>query len=408
MMLIVNIAWKNIWRNKFRSIIIMSAISLGIFSGLLLVAFSKGMTVQRISATLNTEISHIQIHLPDYLVQEDIKLLLKPVSDIEKILNQQPEISGYSSRILLNSIASSAETGTNVKINGIDPDSEKRVTDLYTKITEGTFFVKDGRNPVIISQKLAEKLKLKFNSKIVLQIQDLKGNIAPAAFRIAGIFKTSNTVFDEYNVFVRKTDLYRLTGLDPSSANEIAILLKDYLKAKQVTADLQLKLPTLEVKTWKERSIMLSYLSEAMDQYLYIIMIIILIALLFGIVNTMMMAVLERIAELGMLMAIGMSKVKIFWMIVFETVMLSVTGAVIGIIIGMITIGYFGKHGLNLSIWSKGLEQIGFDPIIYTTIDNYFVLMIVFLILGTGILSSVFPAVKALRLKPVAALRTGI
>ncbi len=407
-MLIVNIAWKNIWRNKFRSIIIMSAISLGIFSGLLLVAFSKGMTVQRISATLNTEISHIQIHLPDYLVQEDIKLLLKPVSDIEKILNQQPEISGYSSRILLNSIASSAETGTNVKINGIDPDSEKRVTDLYTKITEGTFFVKDGRNPVIISQKLAEKLKLKFNSKIVLQIQDLKGNIAPAAFRIAGIFKTSNTVFDEYNVFVRKTDLYRLTGLDPSSANEIAILLKDYLKAKQVTADLQLKLPTLEVKTWKERSIMLSYLSEAMDQYLYIIMIIILIALLFGIVNTMMMAVLERIAELGMLMAIGMSKVKIFWMIVFETVMLSVTGAVIGIIIGMITIGYFGKHGLNLSIWSKGLEQIGFDPIIYTTIDNYFVLMIVFLILGTGILSSVFPAVKALRLKPVAALRTGI
>lgn len=406
MMLIVNIAWKNIWRNKFRSIIIMSAISLGIFSGLLLVAFSKGMTVQRVSAALNTEISHIQIHQPDYLVQEDIKLLLKPVSDIEKILNQYPEISGYSSRILLNSIASSAETGTNVKINGIDPNSEKGVTDLCTKITEGTYFVNDGHNPVIISQKLAEKLKLKFNSKIVLQIQDLEGNIAPAAFRIAGIFKTSNTVFDEYNVFVRKTDLYKLTGIDPSSANEIAILLKDYLKANQVAADLQLKLSTLEVKTWKERSIMLSYLTEAMDQYLYIIMIIILIALLFGIVNTMMMAVLERIAELGMLMAIGMSKVRIFWMIVFETVMLSVTGAVVGIGIGMVTIGYFGKHGLNLSIWSKGLEEVGFDPIVYTTIDNYFVMMIVFLILGTGILASVFPAGKAIRLKPVEALRT--
>ena len=94
---------------------------------------------------------------------------------------------------------------------------------------------------------------------------------------------------------------------------------------------------------------MLSYLNDAMDQYLYVIMIIILIALLFGIVNTMMMAVLERIKELGMLMAIGMSRMRVFWMIVLETVLLSLTGAVLGIVLGMLTIRYFGRVGIDLS-----------------------------------------------------------
>lgn len=405
MTLIFNIAWKNIWRNRFRSIIIISAIALGIFSGLLLVAFSKGMTIQRISAALNTEISHIQLHQPDFIVQEDIKMLMHPIDSIEHILRQNPNISSHTSRVLVNSIASSAETGTNVKVNGIDPVEECTVTDLYTKITEGSFFGKQSRNPAVISQKLAEKLKLRCNSKLVLQIQDLQGNISPAAFRIVGIFKTSNTAFDEFNIFVRKTDLYPLTGIDTTSAHEIVLILKDYLKAKQVAADLQRALPGLEVKTWKERSVILSYLNDAMDQYLYIIMIIILIALLFGIVNTMMMAVLERITELGMLMAIGMSKVRVFRMIVYETVMLCLTGAVAGIGLGMVAIGYFGRKGLNLSLWSKGLEEIGFDPIIYTSIDGFFVFVVVGLVAGTGILASFFPAYKALRLKPVEALR---
>jgi ABC-type lipoprotein release transport system permease subunit len=404
-MLIFNIAWKNIWRNRFRSLIIMSAITLGIFAGLFLVAFSKGMGNQRVAAALNTEISHIQIHQPDFIIREDIKMVISPVGQVEKILKTNGQVASYSSRILLNSIASSAETGANVKINGIDPVAERTVTDLYSKITEGSYFGKNGRNPVVVSQKLVEKLKLKLNSKIVLQIQDLHGNVAPAAFRIGGIYRTNNSVYDEFNVFVKKSDLYNLTGLDSTSAHEVAILLKDYLQSKKVATELQKEFPKLEVKTWKERSVMLSYLNDAMDQYLYIIMIIILIALLFGIVNTMMMAVLERIKELGMLMAIGMSRMRVFWMIVLETVLLSLTGAVLGIVLGMLTIHYFGRVGIDLSIWGKGLEMLGYDPVVYTSIDNFFVAIVVVLVVATGIISAIFPAVKALRIKPVEALR---
>ena len=405
-MLIINIAWKNIWRNRFRSVIIMSAIALGIYAGLFLVAFSKGMTIQRISAALNTEISHIQIHKPDFLIKQDVKMVISPVDLIEKTLDSNPVVKGYSSRIVMNSIASSAETGANVRINGINPAQERKVSDIYTKITDGSFFGTNARNPVLISQKLAEKLKLSLNSKIVLQIQDLHGNISPAAFRIIGLYKTNNSIYDEYTVFANRRDLYPLTGLDSTRANEIAVQLNDYLLSNQEAGLLQKQFPSLEVKSWAQRSVMLGYLNDAMDQYLYIIMVIILLALLFGIINTMMMAILERIRELGMLMAIGMNKRQIFSMIVGETVMLSLTGAIVGIAIGLLTIRYFGRVGIDLSIWGKGLEKLGYDPVVYTSIDNFFVFMVVILVVATGIISSIFPALKAIRLKPVDALRS--
>ena len=195
--MIIFIAWRNLWRKSFRSLIIMNAISVGIFAGLILVAFSKGLTEQRISHALNTEIGHIQIHRPDFIVREDFNLVIQNSDSIEQILIHIPEISGYSSRLVINSIASSAETGTNVKIIGVDPEKEKCVSDLHKKLIEGNYFEKYKGVPVIIGSKLAEKLKVKLNSKILLQMRDEKDNISPGVFRIGGIFKTSNSVFDE-------------------------------------------------------------------------------------------------------------------------------------------------------------------------------------------------------------------
>ena len=403
---LTSIAWKNIWRNRLRSLIIMSATTLGIFAGLLLISFSMGMTEARVSTALKTEISHIQIHQPEFLVRDDINLLIGPADSIETVLRQNPAIAGCSPRIRLNSIISSAETGANVKITGVDPTKEKQVSDLYTKIIEGDYFEKEKINPVVLGQKLAEKLKVKLNSKIVLQIQDLQGNISPAAFRISGIYKTTNSQYDEFNLFVLNKDLRKLGGIKTESCHEIAIFLKDYQQSIIIQNELKRQLPKLEILTWKELDAMLSYLSGAMDQYLYFIMVIILIALIFGIVNTMMMSILERVKELGMLMAIGMNKRRIVVMIVYETVLLTLSGALFGIFIGMVTISYLGHHGIDLSLWGKGLSQFGIAPVIYTTIKTSYVVDVVFMVIFTGFVASVFPVVKALRLKPVEALKT--
>ena len=403
---LTSIAWKNIWRNRLRSLIIMSATTLGIFAGLLIISFSMGMTEARVSTALKTEISHIQIHQPEFLVRDDINMLISPADSIETVLRQNLAIAGCSPRIRLNSIISSAETGSNVKITGIDPIKEKQVSDLYSKIIDGDYFEKDRVNPVVLGQKLAERLKVKLNSKIVMQIQDLQGNISPAAFRISGIYKTTNSLYDEFNLFVLNKDLRKLTGIEKESCHEIAIILKDYQQSKIVQNELKRQLPRLEILTWKELDAMLSYLSGAMDQYLYFIMVIILIALIFGIVNTMMMSILERVKELGMLMAIGMNKRRILVMIVYETVLLTLTGALFGIFIGMVVISYLGHHGIDLSLWGKGLSQFGIAPVIYTTIKTSYVVDVVFMVIFTGFVASVFPVVKALKLRPVEALKT--
>ena len=187
MSILMSIAWKNIWRNRLRSLIIMSATTLGIFAGLLLISFSMGMTEARVSTALNTEISHLQIHQPEFMVKDDFKMLIRSADSIEIVLHQNLLVAGCSPRIRLNTIVSSAKTGTSVKITGVDPLKERQVSDLCSKIIEGDYFEKERVNPMILGQKLADKLKVKLGSKVVIQVQDLRGNIFPAAFRIAGI-----------------------------------------------------------------------------------------------------------------------------------------------------------------------------------------------------------------------------
>jgi putative ABC transport system permease protein len=406
MSILLNIAWKNIWRNRLRSLIIMSATSLGIFAGLVLISFSKGMTEQRIDSALKTEISHIQFHQPDFIAQDDINLLIHSADSIENILASNEMISGCTCRILLNSIVSSAETGTNVKVTGIDPEKEKTVTDLYKHIVEGDYFEKGKVNPLIMSQNMAEKLKIRLNSKVVLQIQDLSGNISPVAFRITGLYKTNNSAWDEFNIFVLKKDLINLTGINPAAAHEIALFLKDWQQSKKVQTELKKQFPALEIFTWKELDVILNYMSGMMDQYLYFIMVVILLALIFGIVNTMMMAILERVKELGMLMAIGMNRRRIVRMILYETVLLTLTGAIFGIVAGMVFISWYGHHGIDLSVWGKGMSQYGMAPIVYTSIEPAYIVQVVLLVVMTGLLASFFPVMKALKLRPVEALKT--
>jgi ABC-type antimicrobial peptide transport system permease subunit len=165
-------------------------------------------------------------------------------------------------------------------------------------------------------------------------------------------------------------------------------------------------MPGMDVQTWDEIMPEAGMYSSAMNYYLFIFMIIILLALGFGIVNTMLMAVLERIKELGMLMAIGMNKRRVFSMIMLETVFLGMTGAIIGMAISYGLIWYTGRTGLDLtSLYQEGFEAIGFSPMIYPTIGWESFIQLIFLVVLTGVLAAIYPARKAMKLNPSEALR---
>ncbi len=258
---------------------------------------------------------------------------------------------------------------------------------------------------MVIGQKLADQLQIGLRSRLILRFQDIEGTLTGGAFRVAGIFKTNNTAFDGTNVWVRNNDLAELLNLCKGDFHAAVIRLNDSDQAMSTSKNLEQQLSDSEVLSWKELSPELGYLTELGNTYLYIFTIIILLALGFGIVNTMLMVVLERVREIGMLMSVGMARWRIFFMIVLETVMLSATGGMIGILLGLLMVWHLGKTGIDLSVWSTGLTEMGFNPIVYPEWDAALVLNIALMVVAAGILASIYPAWKALKLNPSEAVR---
>ena len=403
--MIPSFAWRNLWRNKLRSFIIIAAVTLGIFAGIFLTAFTNGMVNSRIQSIISTEMSHIQIHQPGFLDNDQFSLLIENADSVVRLVCETPDVVAASKRIIINSMVASAETGTGVKIIGIDPENEIKVTELSSKIISGKYIDSTDHNTVVISERLAGKLKVSLKNKIIITVQDVNKNITGGAFRIVGIFRTDNSMFDEANIFVRGTDLSRLTGLKKHEGHEVAILLKKN-ETDDVTKTLSGLFPNLEVKSWKQLSPEAGYLVSAMNQYMFIFIIVILIALCFGIINTMLMVIMERIHELGMLMAIGMNRARVFAMIMLETVFLSLTGGITGLILGYTAIKYFAKAGINLYFWKEAFSELGYSSYIYPVIDSKTMIITAILVMIAGIFSALYPAYKALKLNPSEAIRT--
>ncbi|MBN2481998.1 MAG: ABC transporter permease [Bacteroidales bacterium] len=402
------ISWRNVWRNKLRSAVIIISVAIGIFAGVFSWAFYAGMVDQRIQTAIITEASNIQIHEKNFLENPDQKFYMANASGIANDVRAIEEVRAVSERLIVNAMATSAETGSGVKIMGIDPEKEKNVTNIYSKVMEGSYFEDEGKTPVVIGEKLAEKLSIKLRSRIVLTLQNMDGTITSGLFRVEGIYRTANSVYDETNIFIKHEDVINLIGLNESAGHEIAILLHDNNKLDDVCNLIQSSYPELDIKTWKELMPDVSLVEETMNFSMYIFMAIILAALVFGIVNTMLMAVLERVKELGMLMAVGMNKIRVFTMIVLETVFLSIQGGVIGIIIAYLVTLIFNRRGIDLSPWIEGFEKLGYEAMVYPATNAGIAVRVAIMVLIAGIVASVYPAIKALQLKPAEALHIDI
>ena len=403
--MLLKIAWRNIWRSKLRSLIVIIAIALGIWSGIFLMSFSAGMNNQRTRDALELSIGHIQIHSAAFNVEQNVSNWLQNPKALETILDTSALVAGYSKRIILNGMVSSALTATGARIAGVDENFEKKTSNVYSKIIEGTWFEDTRKNQIVIGEKLANKHKLRLKSKLVLSFQDPDGNIVTGLFRVGGIFKSSNSKWDEMNVFVRSKDLFPLLS-ETDKYHEIIVLLKDIENATTFADILALADAQDEVKSWRDVAPDLAYADDMMKQFLYIFMSIIMLALMFGIVNNMLMAILERRRELGMLMAIGFNKTKLFTMILLETVLLGFIGAPVGLFLGWLTVSIFSTKGIDLSIVGQGLESLGMATIIYPEFESNGYWVISIMVVVTAIIASIFPAIKALKLNPVEAIRT--
>lgn len=472
--MILSIGWKNVWRNKTRSLVVIVALVIGIFGGVMVTGIMNGWIEQRVHDCIYTEISHTQIHNPKFMLNEEIQYTVLDYDKVINTLDSMKSVVAYSPRVKLFAMVQSDWAASGLVIKGVDPDMEKKVSEVHLKMVEGEYLGNKYKIPsIVIGSKAAESLKLlnyqitqakldsidknlypqsviksitkigdkrfrkdkdfklalkenlsdndfemyadklikyfsfyRMNTSIRLTVQGKDGTIQNPVFKVRGIYKTSNTMFDGVNAFVDRRELNQYTGLADNEVQEIAIISRDNEAGLTMGDALAKYLPENNVLNWRRLSPEIAMYTDFMWFIGYIYVGIFLFALAFGIINTMLMSVLERFKELGMLMAIGMNKLKVFTMIMLESVFLSFTGGAIGLLISGITTKTLSKTGINFNIWAEGLESIGFSAIIYpkVTFENYIVVSI--LVIITGTIASIWPARRALKLNPAEALRT--
>ena len=391
-----------------RSAVVIFAIASGLVGGLFSSAWMNGMAVQRVQSTFALETAHIQFHHPEFSDNFDVKKTIRSTKTKLKEIAGTDGVKAVTSRFKTSAMAATANKNIGVTLVGVRTEGEKEVFDLYKKIdsSSGNFFETNRKNSILISKALAKELKVKLKSKIVLTFQDFNGEITGAAFKVVGIFKTDNSTWDKMHVFVQADDLAAVLEIPDDESHEIDILLEDYTQASMISAQMQEKYGDILSEDWSEIQPYISFLTEYMNIMMGVFMAIILGALGFGIVNTMLMVILERTRELGMLMAIGMTKRRVFMMIMLETLFLALVGALLGEVLSMLLIYHYGNTGIDISSMAEGMESVGYSAITFPVLEAYRYIQITMMVIIIGILASIYPAIKGLKLDPAEAIRT--
>ncbi len=402
---LIKISWRNIWRNSGRSIVIILAVAFGLWGGVFITGFMTGMLTQMFDSGIKSQVSHIQIHNHDFIKEKLTEFYIEDYESIIGVIEKNDKVHAYSARTLSNGMIATASMTAGIEIYAVNPPQENKTTDLRKNIIEGDYFESVSRNPVLIGEKLSQKMNINAGNRIILTFQDLNGNITSASFRVCGIYRTSNTMNDERKVFIKQNDFANLID-NPGVVNEIAILLTNIDDVDEFKTMLSDEFPDTEIRTWLQLAPELSFMNEMSGMAMMVILIIILLALAFGILNTMLMAIFERTRELGVLMSVGMNKFKVFSMILLETIFLVVSGSVIGTVMGYITISITSKTGIDLTaIGGDTFSDYGIDAMVYPRLEDMFFLDLAILVIITAIVASIYPSYKALKLNPADAVR---
>jgi len=402
----LQLAWRNIWRNKRRTAIILTAVVIGIWSMILLGSLMRGMAVGMIKNGISTLTGHIQIHHSGYRNDPAVENSIGDPRLVEEVLTRVlPQDARWSSRVRVNAVASNARHSSGVTLVGIDPASEAEISFIGTAISRGRYLAPDEKNGILVGEALLQKFGTKPGHKLVLMSQDTHREIASRAFRIVGTFRAEMEATEKQYVFVTRQAGQEMLKLK-NGLSEFAILLSGKPDNPGVVDALKTALPSrrFEVHTWRELlPFQMAYL-KILDGFMWIWYLVVFVAMGFGIVNTTLMAVFERMREFGLLKALGMKPGWILRQVLTESFLLLITGMAIGNALGFLCIYALSGSGIDLSALAAGAEYAGMTRIIYPAIELKDALMSNMIVLFLGILVSAYPAVKAARFTPVEAL----
>jgi ABC-type lipoprotein release transport system permease subunit len=405
-MLFLRLAWRNLWRNPWRTAIVLAAVTVGIAGVVLSMAINNGLLLQMVENAIATEVGHLQIHAPGFDRNPVVRIRLKDGGRAsEAVLRALADVRAWAPRVTSEGLIFSPRASVGVRVVGIDPPKEATVSILARSIVDGSYLDGDGTaKRLLIGEALARRLHAGVGDKVVVSVQDLSGDLTGEAFRVAGVFRTPSLEFDRGTVFLRLDQSQQLFGLG-DAISEVVVIARDRGEIPEIREALRRRLGNaVEVQTWGELRPMLLQTVEIFDSVGWYVYAAIFVAMVFGIANVLLMAVFERIREIGILMAIGMRGRRLVAMIVAESIILTTLGLGLGYGTAVAVVAAL-HNGIDLSVWASGLTAVGIGTRIVPVIRSYDVVIPIGIALLTAVVASLWPALRAARLRPADAVR---
>jgi ABC-type lipoprotein release transport system permease subunit len=398
------LAWRNLWRNHRRTLIMLLAITLGTWAMIFMTALMRGMVSQMIHDGISALPGHVQVHEPGFRDDPSIANLI-PISDAE--LERRFGNAGFSqwsTRVRVPAVVTSEYESRGVTLLGVDPQREDGMTFVDYTAVEGRFLESADDTGVVIGRKLANTLNTEVGKRIVLMSQDPDNEIADRGFRVVGVYTASLSSFEEEYVFAGKTTVQALLGI-PDRVSEIAVLGDNYRDVEDVfrkTAAL-VDGDGLEVQRWTELDPYTGSMLGVMDGFVLVWIIVIFLALSFGLVNTLVMAVFERVREIGLMLALGMRPVNILGQVIIESLLLLAMGLFLGTLLSWAAVQPI-KDGVDISIVSEGMDMWGMSSVLLPELLWSDVILANVVVLVLGFLASLSPAWRAAHYEPIEAI----
>ncbi|MDJ0786203.1 MAG: FtsX-like permease family protein [Myxococcota bacterium] len=397
------IALRNVARNTRRTAIVLTAITVGLSSMLLAMAINYGMIFQMIQTAIRTDLGHVQVHARGWSDQPGIEWTLSQTRTEAGLTPAPGKVLAAAPRVRGEGLVFSPRASVGVRVLGVDPVREAELSAVAASVTEGQYLGSEQRR-VVVGERLAERLKVGVGDKVVVSVQDVLGDMTGEAFRIGGTFRTASRDIDEGVVFLRIGEGQALFGLE-DAVTEWVLLAEADGDEEALREEVGARLgDEVEVSTWKELRPFLVQMMDMFKQTGWVLYAAIFIAMAFGIANVLLMAVMERIREIGILMAIGMAPGRVVASIVAESIVLTGLGVAGGVALGLFSIEAL-SGGIDLSRWSEGLVTWGIPPKIVPALPEGELWVPVGIATITALLASLWPAVRAVRIRPAEAVR---
>ena len=397
------LAWRNLWRNHRRTIIMISAITVGVWAMIFMTALMRGMVNDMLRGGIQTLPGHVQIHHPGFRDDPSVNNLISATGTALDEIFSDNGFEPWASRVKVPAVISSERESRGVTLFGIDPAAEAQITFVADDIAEGRNLEDEADSGVVIGRKLADKLDTRLGKRVVLMSQDPDNEIADRGFRIVGIFDSDPDSLEETVVFAGRATIQKMLGIG-DRVTEVVFLAADYQNVEPLYKRVsELAGPDVDVEPWYELDKYLSTMLNMMDGFVLVWIVVVFLALSFGLVNTLVMAVFERIREIGLMLALGMRPANILGQIVVESLLLLVIGLALGNAFAWMTVVPL-KDGIDISVVAEGMDMMGASSMLYPDLQIHDVIMANIVVLALGFLASLSPAWRASRYQPVEAI----